>query len=78
MKFVIKIVFLIVSLCSCEGFAIKSEEEKELILSILSVCKEKEKGNQEDVDIIVSMKTPTSKEGKCMLACVLETAGIVS
>lgn len=67
-----------ITLCFCEEYSFDFSDEKELIDGILTVCQSKEMGTKEDSDLIMTMKVPSSKEGKCMVACVLESAGIVS
>lgn len=41
-------------------------------------CKEQEKATDADVDTMVNENYPDTKEGKCLVACMQETFGIVS
>lgn len=61
-----------------QAFTINGEDEQELIHGIVESCKNKEMGSDEDVKLLEKFEIPNSKEGKCMMACVLESAGIVS
>lgn len=53
--------------------AAKLEHEKQL----LELCKVKEHGTDGDVELMKARGVPTSATGKCVLACVQETIGVV-
>lgn len=52
---------------------VKAEQEKKMI----SLCKEKEKGTDDDVKVLASREVPQTSTGKCMIACLQETLGLV-
>lgn len=58
--------------------SMSKEEEHEFIQGILGACRDKEHGSENDMRVLGNLQVPESREGKCMLACVLETVGIVS
>lgn len=56
-----------------------SEEEKKSIeTQLLTECKAKEGGTDDDVAAMIKREHPSSKTGKCMAACIGETLGLVS
>lgn len=57
--------------------AYSPEEKLELEKKMLNACKEKENGTDDDVKILVERSVPTTTTGKCVLACVHETIGLV-
>ena len=57
--------------------AIDKEEAKEMFRNMAQECKEQEKATDADVETMVNENYPESKEGKCLIACMQETFGIV-
>lgn len=53
------------------------EEKLELEKKVFTVCKDKEKATDDDVKVLVDRLVPTTTTGKCLLACVHETIGLV-
>lgn len=70
--------FLAVGLLSVMVNAMDEEEAKEMLIGLSQDCKDKEKATDDDVKLMVGKKYPTSKEGKCMVACMQEQFGVVS
>lgn len=58
--------------------ALDKEEAKEMFRNMSQECKEQEKATDADVETMVNENYPESKEGKCLVACMQETFGIVS
>lgn len=44
---------------------------------MLAECKERENATDADVDTVLERNFPTTSTGKCLLACVHETIGVV-
>jgi hypothetical protein len=59
-------------------YGIDKEEAKDMFRNMSEECREKEKATKEDVEVMVNEQYPESKEGKCLVACMQETFGIVS
>lgn len=56
-----------------------SEEDKNSIKAKLGAeCKAKEGASDADMAALAKHEDPPSKEGKCVVACVLETIGVVN
>lgn len=55
-----------------------SPEKLELLKQTIKDCASKEGATEADVKEIFERKPPSSQGGKCTLACVGETAGMVS
>lgn len=53
------------------------EEKTELENKLLGDCKDKEKASDDDVKTLMDRALPTTPTGKCLLACVHETIGLV-
>lgn len=53
------------------------EEGKAMFLEILNNCKTAEGASEDDAMGIMLHGIPTTKEGKCLNACVMEKTGIV-
>lgn len=58
--------------------ALDKEEAKEMFRNMSQECKEQEKATDADVETMVNENYPETKEGKCLVACMQETFGIVS
>lgn len=58
--------------------AIDKEEAKDMFRNMSQECKEQEKANDADVETMVNENYPETKEGKCLVACMQETFGVVS
>lgn len=81
MKFVVKAFLLMVLtffIFIVQTNSISKEDEHEFIHGLLGSCKNRENGSEDDMKILENMQVPETREGKCMMACVLETIGIVS
>lgn len=44
---------------------------------LIGDCKEKENATDDDVKTVMDRTLPTTPTGKCLLACVHETVGVV-
>lgn len=53
------------------------EEGKAMFLEILSNCKTAEGASEDDAKEMMVHGIPTTKEGACLNACVMEKIGIV-
>lgn len=78
MHSVIKIVLLLQIIFVVQTIAMSAEEEQKIIHGIMESCQDKEKASSSDMEILDKLGIPESREGKCTLACGLETIGIVS
>lgn len=77
--FVIKTLLLLnIFLVGLTEAALSPEEEQEIINGVMQSCRDKEKASDADMEILQRLGIPESREGKCVLACALETVGIVS
>lgn len=52
---------------------VKAQQEKEMIEN----CKNKEKATDDDVKTVSSREVPQTATGKCLVACLQETMGVV-
>lgn len=53
------------------------EQQKALLRGIALECKVNEDASDNDLSLLVSKKAPETKEGKCLMACILEQMGIM-
>jgi metal-dependent amidase/aminoacylase/carboxypeptidase family protein len=75
MKFLPLLAFgLLIATVTC----MDKDEAKEMFRNMSQECKEQEKATDADVETMVNENYPDSKEGKCLVACMQETFGIVS
>lgn len=58
--------------------AFDMEEAKGMFRNMSQECKDQEKASDDDVEEMVNQNYPSSKEGKCLVACMQETFGVVS
>lgn len=58
--------------------ALSPEDEQEIIDGVMQSCRDKEGASDADMVILQKLGIPESREGKCVLACALQTIGIVS
>lgn len=49
----------------------------QMVASVVRACKQKEGASRTDVDELFTRKPPSTREGKCLRACVGETSDIV-
>lgn len=70
--------FLAIGLFVMVVKAMDKNEAKDMFRSMSQDCKEQEKANDADVEIMIDEKYPETKEGKCMVACMQEQFGVVS
>lgn len=54
------------------------ELERELMMKLLTECKSEEGGSDDDVEKLLRIEYPETREGQCMLACGYNKVGIVS
>jgi hypothetical protein len=74
MKFLILFSFLSVLLLKVKC---DMEQQKALLRGIALECKVNEDASDEDLSRLVSKKPPETKEGKCLMACILEQMGVI-
>lgn len=53
------------------------EQQKAMLRGIALECKVNEDASDEDLSRLVSKKPPETKEGKCLMACILEQMGVM-
>ncbi|XP_061401107.1 general odorant-binding protein 19d-like [Musca vetustissima] len=57
---------------------IKAEEiTRENVLTIIEECKEEEGATEDDIATFKARMPPTTKEGKCMRACLMRHLGVL-
>lgn len=78
MNFAIKILLLLEIIFIVQTSSMTPEEEHEVIHGVMESCRDKESGSESDMKVLEKMGVPDTKEGKCILACIFETVGIVS
>lgn len=54
------------------------EGSKAMILGFVSGCQTKEGASDDDVERLFNKTLPTTTEGKCLSACMMEEFGVVS
>jgi metal-dependent amidase/aminoacylase/carboxypeptidase family protein len=57
--------------------AMDKNEAKEMFRNMSQDCKEQEKASDADVETMVNENYPETTPGKCLVACMQETFGIV-
>lgn len=60
------------------SWCLTKEEGLEMAKALLNECKNLEGGTDEEVKLLMSMTYPTTRAGKCMVACTHEKMGLVS
>uniref|UniRef100_T1PF47 PBP/GOBP family protein n=1 Tax=Musca domestica TaxID=7370 RepID=T1PF47_MUSDO len=74
MKFLASIVVLALAV----GY-IKSEElTKENAIAVAAACKEEQGASDDDVEALKNHEAPSTHEGKCMAACIMEKFGVLA
>lgn len=58
--------------------AMTAEEIQKSFMEKAIKCKSQEGASDDDVALMASKQAPTSKEGKCLIACIAENDGVVS
>lgn len=53
------------------------EQTKAMLRGIALECKVNEDGSDEDLSRLAARKPPETREGKCMIACILEQMGVM-
>lgn len=66
------VVLLLVSACFAD-----IAEQKAMLVGIASECKITENASDDDMGKMVEKKPPTTKEGKCLFACIMEEMDVV-
>lgn len=69
--------FLVLALAATSSWCLTKEEGLEMAKLMLNDCKIQEGGTDADIELIVNMNYPTTREGNCMVACAHEKMGIV-
>lgn len=72
------IAILLVGISISSVRAMNKTEMQQMFRDMSSDCKEKEKATDDDVEKMVQESYPDTKEGKCLVACMLEQFGVVS
>ena len=52
-------------------------QQKQMLMGIAQECKETEDASDADLGRLVDKKEQTTKEGKCLMACILEQMEMV-
>lgn len=58
--------------------SMNAAEQKQMLMGIAQECKTTEDASDDDLGKLVEKKPPTTKEGKCLFACIMEQMDIVS
>lgn len=77
MKFLLKILAIGLFVVTVKA-AMDKKEAKEMMRGMCEECKEKENATDADMDTMLDEKYPETREGKCLVACMQETFGVVS
>lgn len=54
------------------------EEQNAIAAQLAAGCKDTEGASDDDVAAMMAREHPTTKPGKCLIACIMETIGVVS
>lgn len=54
------------------------EERNAFAAQLAAGCKEKEGASDDDIAAVMARDQPTTTTGKCLVACIMETIGVVS
>lgn len=73
-----KVLFIFVAVLSIALVCGSEDEMKKMFITIATDCKGREGASDDDMANLAAKKPPTSPEGKCVLACIFETIGVVS
>lgn len=68
----------LISLNILQVLARNKEVERDLMVKLLTECKTEEGGSDDDVEKLMRIEFPETREGKCILACGYNKIGIVS
>lgn len=71
------VIFLVFSYIAA-SWCLTKEEGMEMAKALLNECKKQEGGSDADIELLLNMSFPNTREGKCMLSCTHEKMGIVS
>lgn len=52
-------------------------EQKQMLMGVAMECKASENASDDDLGKLVEKKTQDTKEGKCLLACIMEQMDVV-
>ncbi|XP_073828257.1 general odorant-binding protein 19d-like [Musca autumnalis] len=63
---------VIVLLVAAVGYIRAEELSKENLVVVAGVCKEEKGASDDDVAALKAHEAPTTHEGKCMVACIME------
>lgn len=70
--------FLVVMCLVVCGSSMDIEQHKQMLMGISQECKITENASDGDLGRLVEKKTPETKEGKCLFACIMEQMDVVS
>lgn len=71
------LILSIACLSLCSGFKKEKEKGRQLAMVLLKDCKNREGGNNEDMETLAKEEVPTTTAGQCMLSCLYEKLDIV-
>ncbi|XP_031638585.1 uncharacterized protein LOC116350788 [Contarinia nasturtii] len=75
-----KYLIVLVVVCAAVSFseqAMTKEQVMELYNKMVEECAKKESGSSTDIEEVFAKKLPSTKNGKCIHACVGETTGLI-
>lgn len=58
--------------------SMNAAEQKQMLMGVAQECKATEDASDDDMGRLVEKKPPTTKEGKCLFACIMEQMDVVS
>lgn len=74
-------IFFFVALLAIASYQVIAEMDEEsfnaMFKNLSKECKKKENATDEDIDVIISKETPTTKPGQCIFVCLMTQYGMV-
>lgn len=77
-KMKVLIIFAVVLSVVHMNLALSEEEMKKIFMETAMACKASEGASDDDFASLAAKKPPTTHEGKCLMACIVEKEGVVS
>ncbi|CRK97188.1 CLUMA_CG010585, isoform A [Clunio marinus] len=79
---ILKYVALLLMICGVTFVKSDDREEKkkmakEMMFAMSEDCREQEGATEADLDVLLENKNPTTKSGRCLVACLQEQFGVV-
>ncbi|CRK97183.1 CLUMA_CG010580, isoform A [Clunio marinus] len=70
-------IFIVIACLACVVKATTMAEHKQMLMGIAQECKANEDATDDDMGRLVEKKPPTTKEGKCLFACIMEQMDVI-